>query len=219
MKLENAIEFVVNTKTEQADKSLKDFNNNSKNIRSVVGDIVTKQTYFGSKRLILNKPSSVKSYIETGLLMKLNEETFTAEEKIKFAELQLRHSNLFNFIELVKEGKTELDEDFEKILDFCPEGKEVRRLKQRAYDFLGEKDIAESTSKSYFTRSSYTNKILDGIDIPQHQLVQILLDYQKYINNSEWRKYIKEKRKEQEDRERKKNVKKTFTQWLSTKTL
>ena len=79
MKLENAIEFVVNTKTEQADKSLKDFNKNSKNIRSVVGDIVTKQTYFGSKRLILNKPSSVKSYIETGLLMKLNEETFTAE--------------------------------------------------------------------------------------------------------------------------------------------
>lgn len=219
MKLENAIKFVVNTKKEGADKSLKDFNKNSKNIRSVVGDKVTKQTYFGHKRLILNKPGSVKSYVETGLFMKLNEETFTEEEKIKFSELKLRHSNLFNFIELVKEGKTELDEDFEKILDFCPEGKEVRRLKQRAYDFLGEKDVAESTSKSYFTRSSYTNKILDGIDIPQHQLVQILLDYQKYINNSEWRNYIKEKRKEQEERERKKNIKKTFTQWLSTKTL
>lgn len=112
MKLENAIELVVNTKKEQGDK-------------------VTKQTYFRSKRLILNKPGSIKSYIETGILMKLNEETFTEEEKIKFTELQLRHTNLFNFIEAVKLGKTELEEDFEKIFDLCPEGKEVRRLKQK----------------------------------------------------------------------------------------
>ena len=219
MKLENAIELVVNTKKEQGDKSLKDFNKNSKYIRSVVGDKVTKQTYFGSKRLILNKPGSIKSYIEAGILMKLNEETFTEEEKIKFTELQLRHSNLFDFIEAVKLGKTELEEDFEKIFDFCPEGKEVRRLKQKAYDFLEESGAQESTSTSYFTRSPYTNKILDNIDIPRHQLVQVLFDYQKYINNTEWRNYIKEKRKEEEERERKKNIKKTFTQWLSTKTL
>ena len=171
--------------------------------------------FFNVQKLGLNKPGSVEHYVKTALIMKLNEDTFSDEELVKFSELQIRHSKLFTFIELVKSGETELSELFESIFDLCPEGKEIRKLKQKAYDFLDESGSFESTSTTYFTRSPYTNKILNDIDIPKHQLVQILFDYQKYVNNTDWRNYIKEK----EEIERRKNTKKTFTQWLSMKTL
>lgn len=213
MKLEKAIEFVVNTKKEQGDESLKDFKKRC--VFSSVAGVMSKQTYFRSKRLILNKPGSIDSYINVGLLMKLNEEVFSDDEKMKFKELQIRHIDLFTFIELIQTGKIadvydNLKELFQNIVDYCPEGKEIRRKKAVAYGFLQETKIQDTTSNSYFTRSPYTDNILKGIDIPQHQLVQILIDYQKYINNSEWRKYILEK----EEALRRKNMKKTFTQWL-----
>jgi len=207
--LSKTIEFILSISKEDAESVLKK--------HKKTYSISTK--FFNVQKLGLNKPASVQHYIETALFMKLNEETFTDEEKTKFLELQIRHSNLFNFIESVKRGKTKLEGEFEKIFDLCPEGKEIKKLKQKAYEFLDETDSVESTSTSYFTRSSYSNKILESIDIPRHQLVQILFDYQKYINNTEWRKYIKEKRKEQEEIERKKNMKKTFTEWLNMRTL
>lgn len=189
MKLEKAIEFVVNIKTE-----LRKFTN---------------------LRLTLNKPSTIKVYIESGVLMTLNQETFSDEEKMKLKELQIRHIDLFTFIELIQTGKIadfydNLEELFQNIVDFCPESKEIRRKKAVAYGFLQETKIQDTTSNSYFTRSPYTDNILKGIDIPQHQLVQILIDYQKYVNNTEWRKYILQK----EEALRRKNMKKTFTQWL-----
>ena len=189
MKLENAIEFVVNIKNE---------------FRK-----------FTNLRLTLNKPSTIKVYIESGVLMTLNQESFTVEEKMKFKELQIRHIDLFTFVELIQTGKIadvydNLVDLFQNIVDYCPEGKEIRRKKAVAYGFLQETKIQDTTSNSYFTRSPYTDNILKGIDIPQHQLVQILIDYQKYLNNSEWRKYIFEK----EEALRRKNMKKTFTQWL-----
>jgi|LauGreDrversion4_2_1035121.scaffolds.fasta_scaffold36390_9 hypothetical protein len=195
MKLEKAIELINNT-TKETNKT----------------SIVDKSTYFKTKRLVLNKPGSVYSYINTGLLMKLNEETFSDEEKEKFNELQIRHSNLFNFIELVRNGEENLEELFSTVVDFCPEGREIKRKKSIAYQFLQENKITETTSKTYFTRSTYTDKILKSVDIPEHQLVQILLDYQNYIGNTEWRNYIKEK----EEEERKRNSKKTFIQWLQS---
>ncbi len=195
MKLEKAIELINNT-TKETNKT----------------SIVDKSTYFKTKRLVLNKPGSVYSYINTGLLMKLNEETFSDEEKEKFNELQIRHSNLFNFIELVRNGEENLEELFSTVVDFCPEGREIKRKKSIAYQFLQENKITETTSKTYFTRSIYTDKILKSVDIPEHQLVQILLDYQNYIGNTEWRNYIKEK----EEEERKRNIKKTFIQWLQS---
>lgn len=190
MKLENAIEFIVNIKNE---------------LRK-----------FANLRLTLNKPSTIKVYIESGVLMILNKENFSVEEKMKFKELQIRHIDLFSFIELIQTGKItdvydNLEELFQNIIDFCPEGKEIRRKKRVAYQFLQENKIQDTTSNSYFTRSPYTDNILKGIDIPEHQLVQILIDYQKYVNNTEWRNYILEKEKEALKR---KNMKKTFTQWL-----
>ena len=190
MKLENAIEFIVNIKNE---------------VRK-----------FANLRLTLNKPSTIKVYIESGFLMILNKENFSVEEKMKFKELQIRHIDLFSFIELIQTGKItdvydNLEELFQNIIDFCPEGKEIRRKKRVAYQFLQENKIQDTTSNSYFTRSPYTDNILKGIDIPEHQLVQILIDYQKYVNNTEWRNYILEKEKEALKR---KNMKKTFTQWL-----
>jgi hypothetical protein len=195
MKIEKAIELIVNAKNEEF-----------------------KQTNFKNKRLVLNKPSSVESYINAGLSMKLNEETFSNEEKNKFKELQIRHINLFNFIELVKNDEKTGDnliELFQNVVDFCPESKERKRKKVIAYQFLHEKKIQETTSSSYFTRSPYTDSILKNIDIPEHQLVQILLDYQTYINSTEWRNYIIAKQKvEEEEALRRRNMKKTFTQWL-----
>ncbi len=195
MKIEKAIELIVNAKNEEF-----------------------KQTNFKNKRLVLNKPSSVESYINAGLSMKLNEETFSNEEKNKFKELQIRHINLFNFIELVKNDEKTGDnliELFQDVVDFCPESKERKRKKVIAYQFLHEKKIQETTSSSYFTRSPYTDSILKNIDIPEHQLVQILLDYQTYINSTEWRNYIIAKQKaEEEEALRRRNMKKTFTQWL-----
>ena len=190
MKLENAIEFIVNIKNE---------------VRK-----------FANLRLNLNRPSTIKVYIESGFLMILNQENFSVEEKMKFKELQIRHIDLFSFIELIQTGKIadvydNLEELFQNIIDFCPEGKEIRRKKRVAYQFLQENKIQDTTSNSYFTRSPYTDNILKGIDIPEHQLVQILIDYQKYVNNTEWRNYILEKEKEALKR---KNMKKTFTQWL-----
>lgn len=212
MKLEKAIELIVNTKSEQADKSLNDF---EKRVISSCSKI-HKQTYFRSKRLILNKPASVESYVNAGLFMKLNEQHFLDEEKLKFKELQIRHIDLFTFIELIKGGKIadvydNLIELFQNIIDFCPEGKEIRRKKRISYQFLHENKITETTSNSYFTRRPYTDKILKSIDIPEHQLVQILLDYQSYLGNTEWRNYIIQK---EEELERKRNTKKTFVQWL-----
>ena len=190
MKLENAIEFVVNIKNE-----LRKFTN---------------------LRLTLNKPSTIKVYIESGVLMTLNQERFTVEEKMKFKELQIRHIDLFTFVELIQTGKIadvydNLVDLFQNIVDFCPEAKEIRRKKRVAYQFLQENKIQDTTSNSYFTKSSYTDNILKGIDIPEHQLVQILIDYQKYVNNTEWRNYILQKEREVL---RRKNMKKTFTQWL-----
>ena len=80
-----------------------------------------------------------------------------------------------------------------------------------AYQFLQETKVQDTTSLNYFTRTPYTDNILKNINIPEHQLVQILIDYQKYLGNSEWRKYIIEKEVEAL---RIKNMKKTFTQWL-----
>lgn len=190
MKLENAIEFIVNIKNE---------------LRK-----------FANLRLTLNKPSTIKVYIESGVLMTLNQENFTVEEKMKFKELQIRHIDLFTFVELIQTGKISdvydnLVDLFQNIVDFCPEGKEIRRKKRVAYQFLQETKVQDTTSNSYFTRSPYTDNILKGIDIPEHQLVQILIDYQNYINNTEWRNYIIEKEREAL---RRKNMKKTFTQWL-----
>ena len=190
MKLENAIEFIVNIKNE---------------LRK-----------FANLRLTLNKPSTIKVYIESGVLMTLNQENFTVEEKMKVKELQIRHIDLFTFVELIQTGKISdvydnLVDLFQNIVDFCPEGKEIRRKKRVAYQFLQETKVQDTTSNSYFTRSPYTDNILKGIDIPEHQLVQILIDYQNYINNTEWRNYIIEKEREAL---RRKNMKKTFTQWL-----
>lgn len=190
MKLENAIEFIVNIKNE---------------VRK-----------FANLRLTLNKPSTIKVYIESGVLMTLNQETFSVEEKMKFKELQIRHIDLFTFIELIQTGKIadvydNLEELFQNIIDFCPEGKEIRRKKRVAYQFLQENKIQDTTASKYFTRTPYTDNILKSIDIPEHQLVQILIDYQKYVSNTEWRNYILEKEKEAL---RRKNMKKTFTQWL-----
>ena len=206
MKLEKAIELITNFSKNDADKSLKDFE--KRDIRTSIG----KQTYFRSKRLVLNKPGSVKTYITTGLKMDMNSSKFSQEETVKFNELKIRHSNLFNFIELVKSGEENLEAEFQSVIDFCPEGKEIKTRKNTAYQFLQENKVQESGMKTYFTRSKYTDKILKGVDIPQHQLVQILLDYQNYLNNTEWRKYIKTK----EEEERKRNIKKTFTQWLKS---
>ena len=113
MKLEKAIEFIVNTKKEQGDESLKDFKK-----RCIISSNGGKQTYFRSKRLILNKPGSIDSYINVGLLMKLNEEVFSDDEKMKFKELQIRHINLFTFIELIQTGKIAdvYDTEFAKLL-------------------------------------------------------------------------------------------------------
>ena len=190
MKLENAIEFIVNIKNE---------------LRK-----------FANLRLTLNKPSTIKVYIESGVLMTLNQENFTVEEKMKFKELQIRHIDLFTFVELIQTGKISdvydnLVDLFQNIVDFCPEGKEIRRKKRVAYQFLQETKVQDTTSSEYFTRSPYTDNILKNINIPEHQLVQILIDYQKYLGNSEWRKYIIEKEVEAL---RIKNMKKTFTQWL-----
>lgn len=190
MKLENAIEFIVNIKNE---------------VRK-----------FANLRLTLNKPSTIKVYIESGVLMTLNQETFSVEEKMKFKELQIRHIDLFTFIELIQTGKIadvydNLEELFQNIIDFCPEGKEIRRKKRVAYQFLQENKIQDTTASKYFTRTPYTDNILKSIDIPEHQLVQILIDYQKYVSNTEWRNYILEKEKEAL---RRKNMTKTFTQWL-----
>jgi len=190
MKLENAIEFVVNIKNE-----LRKFTN---------------------LRLTLNKPSTIKVYIESGVLMTLNQENFTVEEKMKFKELQIRHIDLFTFIELIQTGKIvdvydNLVDLFQNIVDFCPEGKEIRRKKRVAYQFLQETKVQDTTSSEYFTRTPYTDNILKNINIPEHQLVQILIDYQKYISGTDWRNYIIEKEVEAL---RIKNMKKTFTKWL-----
>ena len=190
MKLENAIEFVVNIKNE-----LRKFTN---------------------LRLTLNKPSTIKVYIESGVLMTLNQEIFTVEEKMKLKELQIRHIDLFTFVELIQTGKIadvydNLVDLFQNIVDYCPEAKEIRRKKKVAYQFLQETKVQDTTSLNYFTRTPYTDNILKNINIPEHQLVQILIDYQKYLCNSEWRKYIIEKEVEAL---RIKNMKKTFTQWL-----
>lgn len=190
MKLENAIEFVINIKNE---------------LRK-----------FANLRLTLNKPSTIKVYIESGVLMTLNQEIFTVEEKMKFKELQIRHIDLFTFVELIQTGKItdvydNLVDLFQNIVDFCPEGKEIRRKKRVAYNFLQENKIQDTTSSKYFTRTPYTDNILKNINVPEHQLVQILIDYQKYVNNTEWRNYIIEKEVEAL---RIKNMKKTFTQWL-----
>ena len=144
-------------------------------------------------------------------LIKLFEDAYLKNENLADA-IRFLVNELFGeygLITLDGNDKT-LKELFQNIVDYCPEGKEIRRKKAVAYGFLQETKIQDTTSNSYFTRSPYTDNILKGIDIPQHQLVQILIDYQKYINNSEWRKYILQK----EEDLRRKNMKKTFTQWL-----
>ena len=164
-------------------------------------------------------PSDMIKYFMYAVALSKNPKEITTE-------IRHKHISIFNFINLIKEISRSYDILSDKYIKF--DKNELKRLyriaslntgeykskgKSLAYSFLKEKEVTTNTKKTYFTRTKFTNDILEKIDIPDYMLVQILNDYDNYINNN-WKSFIEESRKDEIEKEIKRNQKKTFTKWL-----
>jgi hypothetical protein len=95
--------------------------------------------------------------------------------------------------------------------------------KRRAYEFLQEQGVSDISEHSYFTRGKWCDSILKDAEGSETMLAEILVNYEKYLENTEWRTLLKE----QEEKENiqfqttkdevvvEYKVKRKFTEWLN----
>ena len=167
--------------------------------------------------MVLSAPSNINAYFMAGLELyqrgAINALTWS------------RHSALTTFIEQLEHGIRPTQTQFEAI--FVRTKKGVKIAKRRAYEFLQEKEVSDISEYSYFTRGKWCDSILKDAEGSEMMLAEILVNYEKYLENTEWRRLLKEQEeqeniqyqtpKEVEDEvvviEHK--TKRKFTEWLT----
>lgn len=167
--------------------------------------------------MVLSAPSNINAYFMTGLELyqrgAINALTWS------------RHSALTSFIEQLEHGIRPTQTQFEAI--FVRTKKGVTIAKRRAYEFLQEKEVSDISEHSYFTRGKWCDSILKDAEGSETMLAEILVNYEKYLENTEWRRLLKEQEEQEniqyqtpkEDEDEVAVVdykaKRKFTEWLT----
>ena len=132
------------------------------------------------------------------------------------------------FIEELEHGLRPTQTHYDAVFVRTKKGEAI--AKRRAYEFLQEKGVSDISEHSYFTRGKWCDSILKDAEGSEMMLAEILTNYEKYLENTEWRTILKAK-VELEEKEFKKffveekveqvekkvdvEVKRKFTEWLT----
>ena len=135
-----------------------------------------------------------------------------------------KHTSLFMFIEELEHGLRPTQTHYDAVFVRTKKGATI--AKRRAYEFLQEKGVSDISEHSYFTRGKWCDSILKDAEGSETMLAEILVNYEKYLENTEWRTLLKEqKEKENIQYQTPKDdevvveykVKRKFTEWLILK--
>ena len=170
--------------------------------------------------LVLSAPSSIGAYFMAGLAL---------YERAAIDDLTMaKHSALFIFLESLSHGLRPTQVQFDAM--FVRTKKGAAMAKRRAYEFLQEQGVSDISEHSYFTRGKWCDSILKDAEGNEMMLAEILTNYEKYLENTEWRTRLKAKA-EAEEKEFKElfveekievaenkvdvEAKRKFTEWLT----
>jgi hypothetical protein len=163
-------------------------------------------------QMVLSSPSNITAYFMAGLELykRSNVDTLT----------RTKHATLFMVIDELAHGMTPTQSQYDAIL--CRTKKGLVVAKSRAYEFLQESEITDISEHTYFTRGKWCDAILKDVEGSETLLAEILTNYEKYLENTEWRKVLKEKEEEEDKLYKRifieeKVVKRTFLEWLHLK--
>ena len=164
--------------------------------------------------MVLSAPSNISAYFMAGLAL--------YERGAIDALTMVKHSALFIFLESLSHGLRPTQVQFDAMFVRTKKGSVV--AKRRAYEFLQEQGVSDISEHSYFTRGKWCDSILKDAEGSETMLAEILVNYEKYLENTEWRTLIKE----QEEKENiqyqtpkedevvvEYKVKRKFTEWLT----
>lgn len=170
--------------------------------------------------MVLSAPSNINAYFMAGLVL---------YERAGIDDLTMaKHSALFIFLESLSHGLRPTQVQFDAMFVRTKKGAAV--AKRRAYEFLQEKGVSDISEHSYFTRGKWCDSILKDAEGSEMMLAEVLTNYEKYLENTEWRTILKAKA-EVEEKEFKEifveekveqlenkvdvTTKRKFTEWLT----
>jgi len=169
--------------------------------------------------MVLSAPSKISTYFMAGLAL--------YERGAINAVNWAKHTSLFMFIEELEHGLRPTQTHYDAVFVRTKKGEAL--AKRRAYEFLQEKEVSDISEHSYFTRGKWCDSILKDTEGNEMMLAEILVNYEKYLENTEWRTILKAKEEEEEKEfqdfvvEEKVvqvehvEVKRTFLEWLHIK--
>lgn len=138
--------------------------------------------------MVLSAPSNINAYFMAGLAL---------YERGAIDDLTMaKHSALFIFLESLSHGLRPTQVQFDAMFVRTKKGAAV--AKRRAYEFLQEQGVSDISEHSYFTRGKWCDSILKDTEGSEMMLAEILVNYEKYLENTEWRTLLKE----QEEKEK-----------------
>lgn len=170
--------------------------------------------------MVLSAPSNINAYFMAGLALYER----GAIDVVTWA----KHTSLFMFIEELEHGLRPTQTHYDAVFVRTKKGAAI--AKRRAYEFLQEQGVSDISEHSYFTRGKWCDSILKDTEGSEMMLAEILVNYEKYLENTEWRTILKAKA-EAEEKEFKEffveekvevvekkvdvEVKRKFTEWLT----
>ena len=165
--------------------------------------------------MVLSAPSNINAYFMAGLAL--------YERGAIDALTMAKHSALFIFLESLSHGLRPTQIQFDAMFVRTKKGAAI--AKRRAYEFLQEQGVSDISEHSYFTRGKWCDSILKDSEGSEMMLAEILVNYEKYLENTEWRTLLKEKEeqeniqyqtpKEDDEVVIEYKVKRKFTEWLN----
>jgi len=170
-------------------------------------------------QMVLSAPSNINAYFMAGLAL--------YERGAIDAVTWAKHTSLFMFIEELEHGLRPTQTHYDAVFVRTKKGEAI--AKRRAYEFLQEKGVSDISEHSYFTRGKWCDSILKDTEGSEMMLAEILVNYEKYLENTEWRTILKAKEEEEEKvfqdfvveekvvQVEQVEVKRTFLEWLHIK--
>lgn len=166
--------------------------------------------------MVLSTPSNINAYFMAGLAL--------YERGAIDAVTWAKHTSLFMFIEELEHGLRPTQTHYDAVFVRTKKGEAI--AKRRAYEFLQEKGVSDISEHSYFTRGKWCDSILKDAEGNEMMLAEILVNYEKYLENTEWRTLLKEKeeqeniqyqtpKEEDEVAVVEYKAKRKFTEWLT----
>ena len=166
--------------------------------------------------MVLSAPSNINAYFMAGLEL---------HQRGAISALTMaKHSALTTFIEQLDHGMRPTQVQFDAMFVRTKKGAAI--AKRRAYEFLQEQGVSDISEHSYFTRGKWCDSILKDTEGSEMMLAEILVNYEMYLENTEWRTLLKEKeeqeniqyqtpKEEDEVAVVEYKAKRKFTEWLT----